>query len=123
MVGALTHAFSHVFFDAISTSSLVEEGDVLLPTEPNHHSQSMIVCDIEKPSRWDGICANRVGTHARNASEVGRYGLWIVVKTTVGGWAERSVRDATNEEFFFAGKNEFAADFGAYKAMRRRLAD
>src|SRR5260221_6204801 len=121
MAGALTHTFSHVLLDAFSPPALIEESDVLFPAKSYHHSQVMIVCDIEQPARWDRIGANRVRTHARNTGEISGYGFWIVVEGPICCWTEWAVCYAANEKFFFAGKNEFAADFGAHERMRGRF--
>ncbi len=110
MPRALPDAFTYLVLDRLSALTLVEEGDVLLPAEADHHSQSMIVGDIEEPSRGHGVCAHRIRSHSRDSSEVSRYGGNVVIDTTVCCWSEWPVSDAADEELFIAGKNELAAN-------------
>src|SRR4026209_507703 len=111
MSSALAYSVANMLFDSVSPASLVEEGDVLFPTEADHHTQTVLEGYIEQPPRRNCICPYGIRTHAREAREISgdRYG--IVVKAAVRGGSKWPIRYAADKELLITNKDELAAHF------------
>jgi hypothetical protein len=68
---------------------------------------------VEKPPRWNGICAHCVRAHRRDLRKIRGYGFRVVVKRAVRLRGEGAVCYAADEKLGVAGKDELSANFRA----------
>src|SRR5262249_20145698 len=110
--------------DAAHPSSIVEEGDMLLPRQPDHDAQAVGHCNVHQPARRKRIDADRIEAGGRDRLEVA---LDDSVARELDARAirpERPVGDATDPEFLVADIEELAVSMRPLQLAvprRRRL--
>src|SRR5262249_25198089 len=96
--------------DTANASRVVEEGDVLLPRQPDHDAQVVGHCNVHQPARRKRIDADRIEAGGRDRLEVA---LDDSVDRELNARAirpERPVGDATDPEFLITDIQKLAAD-------------
>ncbi len=107
MAAEVAHLRGQLAPDSLLQSTIVEEGDVLRPGEPDHHTQPVGRGFVEEPARRRCIGADCVDPEARHQAEVfgNLFGGRELMTIRVG--REGPVRDAFDEESFVADAQEF----------------
>jgi hypothetical protein len=70
VAGAGGHGGAHAVLDDDGQPRVIEEGDVLLPRNPDHDPQALPVSRLQQPRRRHGIGADRVETLGRDPLQV-----------------------------------------------------
>jgi hypothetical protein len=104
------HTRAHAVLDCAGQPDVVEEGDVLLPGDANHHPQAVPVRRMQQPPRWHGVRADGVETLTGDARQVAVHGVVVVELAGVGVGPEGAVGDSTDPERLSRDRDPLAAD-------------
>jgi hypothetical protein len=119
MAGGGADAVANALLDAAPDAAVVEERDVLLPGEADHHPQPVRGRQVEEPPLGDGVEPHRVDAVLGHAREVARRGVRVVEVVMRTARAERPVRHPAHLELLAARDEELAAGAGRVERGRR----
>ena len=82
MPGAGADALAHALLDRADAVGVVEERDVLLPGNPDHHVQVVLKGEVEEPARRHRAGPDGVQARGGHLLEVARHGPLVSVLAT-----------------------------------------
>ena len=109
MLRACTDAVADTAFDRPGAAAVVQEGDVLLPGQPDHHEQTLALRRVEEVLGRHGVRADGVDAAGGHRREV-RRDLALRGVVAVGPRRERPVGDALEVELLVTAEEELALD-------------
>ena len=102
MPGAAANASPDALRDGRTARAVVEEGDVLLPGQADHHAESVALGQVEQPPGGYGVRADGVEAVGGDRGEVTLRPLAPAVLVAAGIGPEGAVRDSADPELFVA---------------------
>jgi hypothetical protein len=102
------HTSPDACLDAASPFFVIEKSHMLFPWQTYHNPQTMALCRIKEPARWDSIGTDGVQTIARHLGKVMFDGLGVMIFMTVCIRAKRPVRDPPDPQFGIPHEKKFA---------------
>jgi len=107
VIAELGHLRRDLAADGSLQRSIVEEGDVLRPRQPDHDAQAFSRRRIEKLAPWRRVGAHGIDPELGHLAEVGG-DLWERRElVTLGVRRERTVGDTFDEETLVARAQKF----------------
>jgi hypothetical protein len=123
VTAARAHARADALLDGSHESAIVQEGDVLLPGEPDQHAQVVLGRGVEQPLGRHGVRAHGVDPARRHGGEVGAHHVGRREQAGVVAATEGAVGDAAQQQLLVPREEELAAHAQAIQcrpaALRR----
>src|SRR5689334_4200168 len=110
MSSAAAHVFTKLSFNISRNAGQVEKSNMLRPRKANHHLETAIKRDIEKPTRRRRVHTHRVESSGSHLREVTFNLISIRELVSFARRTKCAVRDAFHPKLFVADKQKLPAD-------------